>query len=232
MGVHAQKGMRAWMVITLAVLLLALLLGGQALSDHVVPEASGGATVDAVGRAGFAYLSGFRTYIAAVLWNRLHPVMHLYYSGVGFRDMRYMVSTIGAVVMLDPQLIEPYYVGAWIVAANDQVAEGIALARKGTEANPRSGLLRVNYAEILEVWGNDLAAAHEQAAIAMDPDMEWRDGFEKHDSYAVIGSIMRLFGDEERVALVDAEIERINVELGDSLPPDPHDHDGDGVPDH
>lgn len=232
MRVSTRSGVPARRVIVLVVLFLTLALGGQALADHAEPQASGSATTDAIERAGFAYLSGFRTYAAAVLWNRLDPILHGYYSGVPFRDMTYMVPTINAVVTLDPRFIDGYYVGAWIVASNDHVAEGIALARKGAEANPESGLLRTSYAQMLQIWGEDLPAAHEQAIIAMHPDMKWRDGFEEHDSYAIIGSIMRLSGDGVRAAQVDAEIERIDIELGDSLPPGSHDHDGDGKPDH
>jgi len=219
-------------VVIAAVLFLALALGGQAMADAAEPRATGEATTDAVGRASFAYLSGFRTYAAAVLWNRLEPIMHGYFSGVPLKDMRYMVPTINAVVTLDPNFLDGYYVGSWIIATSGHVDEGIALARRGVEANPRSGLLRVAYAQALETWGEDPAAAYEQAVIAMGPETEWRDDFEKHDSYAIMRDIVRLQGDDERVAVIEAELTRIDEELGDALPPSSHDHDGDGVPDH
>lgn len=219
-------------VIVLAVLFVSLIFGGQALADHAEPQASGAATTDAIGRAGFAYLNGFRTYAAALLWNRLGPIEHTYYEDTSIRKATYAVPTINAVIHLDPKLIDAYYVGAWIVASNGRIAEAIDLARQGVEANPQSGLLRVSYAQTLENWGDDLPAAYEQAIIAMGSEMEWRDGFEQHDSYAIIGSIMRLSGDEARAAVIAAEIERLDAELGDSLPPGSHDHDGDGVPDH
>jgi hypothetical protein len=219
-------------VVVLTALFLTLIFGGQALADNAEPLAGGTSTADAVGRASFAYLSGFRTYGAAVLWNRLEPIMHTYYGGSSIRKMTYMVPTINAVVTLDPKLVDAYYVGCWIIASNGHVDEGIQLARDGAVANPTSGLLRTNYAQMLQLWGKDLSGAYEQAVIAMGPDMVWRDGFEEHDSYAVIGSIMRLYGDDERVSIVEREIARLDAELGDALPPGSHDHDGDGEPDH
>lgn len=217
--------------VILAAICLTLVLGGQAMSDHAGPRADGTAAT-AIGRTGFAYLSGFRTYVAAVLWNRLDPIMHTYYGGTSFRKMTYMVPTIHTVVALDPNLVDPYYVGAWIVAANGHVEEGVQMARDGAEANPKSGLLRTSYAQMLEVWGDDLPGAYKQAVLAMDSDMQWRDDFEHHDSLAIISSILRLYGDEDRAAWVDAEKERLDVLLGDSTPAGTHDHDGDEVPDH
>ncbi len=232
MDAGAGRSVRAWMVSALVVVLLALSLGGQAIADQVEPTSGGASTAEVVSQAGFSYLTGLRTYAAAVLWNRIEPILHGYYQGEGLKGQRYMLPTLSAVVMLDPQFEDAYYVGAWIVASNDEVESGIELARQGVEANPNSGRLRVGYAQMLETWGEDLEAAHEQAALAMSPDMEWRDGFEKHDSYAIIGAIMKLSEDAERAALVHAEIERLDLELGDSLPAGSHDHDGDGVPDH
>lgn len=221
-----------WLVLALSAALLAVALGGQAIADHAEPESSGAVTAAAVGKAGFAYLTGFRTFAAAILWNRLEPIMHTYYGGTSLQDSRYMVPTINAVVTLDSDFIDAYYVGAWIVAQNDRQAEGIALARRGVDANPRSGVLRTSYAQMLETWGEDLPAAYEQAVIALGPDMEWRDGIEQHDSYAILRAIMQLSGDSERAAQVEAEIDRLDAEIGDALPAGSHDHDGDGKPDH
>ena len=228
----ARSGRELTRTIVAAFLCLAAALGGQTMFDASQGGRSQVDTSDVVGRAGFAYLTGLRTYAAAVLWNRIEPILHGYYSDASLGEQRYIAPTISAVVALDPNFIEAYYVGAWVVASNGQVEESLDLARQGVEANPLSGLLRVNYAQTLETWGEDLPAAHEQAVIAMGDDMEWRDGFEKHDSYAIIRAIMDLYGDEERAAQAMAEIERLDEELGDALPPGAHDHDGDGEPDH
>ncbi len=232
MDAPAARGARTWVVSALVVVLLALSLGGQAIADQVEPTSGGASTAEVVSQAGFSYLTGFRTYAAAVLWNRIEPILHGYYQGDGLKGQRYMLPTLNAVVTLDPAFVDAYEIGAWIVASNDHIDEGIELARQGVEANPSSGLLRVAYAQMLETWGEDLEAAYEQAVIAMQPDMEWRDDSEKYSSYAIVRDIMALSGDDARVALVEAERARLDEALGDSSSAVPHDHDGDGVPDH
>lgn len=221
-----------YMRLVVVALSLALIFSGQAVFDVTQSDSSSADTFGTLGDTGFAYLTGLRTYAAAVLWNRIEPILHGYFAGVPLEEQRYIVPTISAVVMLDPQFVDAYYVGAWVVAANGHEEEGLALAKSGVEANPLSGRTRENYAQLLHLFGNDLGAAHDQAVIAMGDEMRWRDDFEKHDAYAVLGSIMRASGDEVRAARVDDEIERLDTVLGDSLPPGSHDHDGDGVPDH
>jgi hypothetical protein len=112
-------------------LFLALALGGQALADSLVPDASGEATGQAVGQAASSYLTGIRRYTAAALWNRLDPLLHGYYSGASLGDQRYMLSTIVVVQALDPNSVLSYDVGPWILVQNDRVEEGLAMARRG-----------------------------------------------------------------------------------------------------
>ncbi len=223
---------RTPVMIAAAALCLAVALGGQAWGDALATGASGTATNAAVGRAASAYAAGARTFTAAVLWNRIDPLLHRYYGGVGLSDQRYMLSTLALVQALDPQFINAYYVGSWILVRNDRVAEGVDMARRGVEANPSSGLLRMNLAQVLMLYAEDLDGALEAALPALGDDIEWADGFEKHDSYAVLGSVFRAAGRADLDAIVQAEILRIDEELGDALGPGAHDHDGDGVPDH
>jgi hypothetical protein len=143
-----------------------------------------------------------------------------------------MLPTIKIITMLAPDFEDAYNVGAWIVAERGLVDEAVGLARQGAENNPRSGLLATNYAQILWHFAEDREAALAQAEIAFGDDMQWRNGFEQHDSYAILRTLFKTYGELERSQAVMVEIERIDAELGDQLPAGSHDHDGDGVPDH
>ena len=63
-----------------AVLLLAILLGAQALGQVSAPAGGVASTGRLIGQTSYAYLGGIRTFVAAVLWNRLDPIFHGYYS--------------------------------------------------------------------------------------------------------------------------------------------------------
>jgi hypothetical protein len=224
-----MRFLRAPRVVAAVALLLSFVLVGQAMTDSLAPRQAD--TGRAIGRAGFAYLTGVRTFIAAVLWNRLDPQFHEYYSGVSLSDQIYMMPTINAITTLDPQFIDAYYVAAWILTSRGQPEEGLELAALGVENNPRSGILRTSYAQILHLHAGDIDGAIAQADIALQ-DGTWRNAFEQHDNYAILKSIYKAAGDTAKVDQLDAEIERIDELLGDSLPPGTHDHDGDGVADH
>lgn len=209
--------------------LVALLLAGQFIADRQSLAIARDSA--ALGRAGFAYLTGVRTFIAAVLWNRLDPIFHDYYEGLPLAEQTQMLPTIQAVIALDPQFVDAYYVAAWILAQRGDAETGLDIARQGVENNPRSGILRMNYAQILYLFERDTSAAVEQvdAAIAYG---EWRDSVEQHDAYAVFGAIYRSAGMTEREAFILDELVRLREIIGDALPEGAHDHDGDGVPDH
>jgi tetratricopeptide (TPR) repeat protein len=226
-----QRSRQASLVAAIA-LCLVLALGGQAAADAVVADASGADTGRAVGRAASSYVTGLRTYAAALLWLRIDPLMHGYYSEVALQDMRFMLSTISAVEALDPHFIQSYYVGAWILAQNDRVDDAVAMAGRGVSENPDSGLLRVNLAQILMLHAEDLPAALEQAEQALEPATVWTDDHEKHSGYPILGAIFRAAGRDDLDAIVQEEIVRLDEALGDELEPEDHDHDGDGVPDH
>lgn len=217
-----------WIVVAL---LLGVVLTGQAIVDSTV-GASFTSTGDAVGRAGFAYVTGLRTFVAAVLWNRLEPQYHDYYDDKPLVEQTQMMPIVNLVVLLDPQFLDAYYVAPWILARRGDINEALDLAALGVENNPDSGLMRVNYAQTLWNFGDDLPGAVEQAEIALGETMRWRDPIEQHDSYAVLSSLYRNAGYDERVTFVLAEIERLDAEIGDQLPAGEHDHDGDGKPDH
>ncbi len=214
------------------VLLFSTVLAGQAVADSIAFEdAPFTSTGDAVGRAGFAYLAGLRTFAAAVLWNRLDPQYHEYYSNVELKDQIQMLPTAKLVTLLDPQLPEPYYVAAWVLARRGEVDAGLELAGLGVENNPHSGLLRVNNAQILWLYG-DMDKAVSEARAALGDDMVWDSPFDQHDAYVTVRVILDDQGYADEAQEVVRRIEEIDEVLGDEMPAGTHDHDGDGVPDH
>lgn len=219
-------------MILLAAVLVAMTLGGQAVTDSLAVGASGADTTEAVGRAASSYLTGMRSYAAAALWNRLDPLMHGYYSSVALNDQRYMVSTIALVEWLDPHLEFAYPVGSWILAQNDRIEEGLAMSRRGVEANPASGLLLSNHAQLVYLFEHDITSAAEIAETALGEDIQWLDAYEKHHWYPILGDIFRQAGRDDLDAIVQDELARLDVELEGQLSPEEHDHDHDGVPDH
>jgi len=214
----------------IAVLLIVLLLAGQAIGDSGNESGGGADTTEAVGRAGFAYLTGIRTFVAASLWNRVGPQYHGYYDEIPLDQQVYMLPTIRMVTLLDPEFQQAYYVGAWVLARRGDVDEGIELAREGVEANPRAGLLRSSYAQILLYSVDDVEGAVREADAALDSD--WADLSEMNQGLIDIRGIYAVAGETEKEAAVLEMLQELDEELGDTLTPVPHDHDGDGVPDH
>lgn len=220
---------RMWPVVALC---LALALGGQAMADSLVPEASGAETVRVMGRAASSYLSGLKTFAAAVLWNRVDPLLHNYYEDVPIEEQLYMLTTIALVEELDPHLVHPYYVGSWVLVRNGRIKEGLEMAERGVEANPDAGILYVNLAQIQMLYAHDLEAAVETAEQVLERPMKWTDAVEEHNAYPILGAIFRAAGRDDLYAKVQEELERLDTECADELQGVEHDHDHDGVPDH
>jgi len=183
----------------IVVLALLVVLGGQTLADRAAPEVPNGAlTGQAMGRAGFAYLTGLRKFGAAFLWNRLEPQMHEYYGGVGLGKMTFMLPSVKAIVTLDPQFVEAYYVAPEIlidsgklpgVSATEAAARlkaGLDLAREGATNNPKSGIALTSYAELLLTRAKETTAALPYALRAMASDIVWRTDEEKWDAMATL----------------------------------------------
>lgn len=218
----------------LAAVLLAMALGGQAMTDSLADGATGADTTEAVGRAASSYLSGLKTFGAAVLWNRLNPVFHNYYGGTSLADQRYMLSTIAIVEALDPSLVEPYYVGAWVLVQNDRVDDGLAMAIRGVAENPNSGLLNANLAQIQLLYSGDLDGALKTAETGIGPDIYWESASEQYNGYAIFRDVFAAAGRGDLHALMLTDIERLDEEI-EAHPEEAdhdHDHDNDGVPDH
>lgn len=200
-----------------ALLLATLVLAGTAMADSLTPPAERGGAGEEVGRAGFAYLTGIRTFGAAVLWNRIDPIFHDYYEGLPLTEQTYMLPTIRMIVMLDPELQQPYFVAAWMLAQRGEVEEGVALARLGVDNNPTAGLMRANYAQILWLVVGDVEGAAEQARAGLAEEIRWASLPEQFEGYAVFRDVLRAAGDEElaeRVAAKAREIDREIAERG------------------
>jgi len=212
-------------------LCLALSLGGQALADSLV-NANGGETAAAMGRAASSYLTGIKVFVASALWNRIDPIFHDYYGEVALEDQRYMLSTIAAVQALDPTLTDSYYVGSWILIGNDRLAQGMAMAARGVEINPKAGIVLVNYAQLLSLYGEDPGLAVEIAERALAADVLWKDRTEQANAYAALGGVFRAAGRDDLDAFVQAEIAYLQSVPDDAAGSPAHDHDNDGVPDH
>jgi hypothetical protein len=219
--------LRTQWLVAACVLLIAASQAIGAASAPSVPVAQAGSVL---GHAGFAYIGVFRTYAAAVLWNRLDPVFHEYYRGKPIRKQRYVLPTIYMVQALDPQLEQPYYLGAYMLAENGDFKAGLALARRGVENNPKSGLLRASLVQILMLQDSkaNMAEMKRQAAVGMGKGMYWSSPDDLYEALAIYRSMYRKAGD---VAMADKIREAMSklsaqIDIGD------HDHNGDGKQDH
>lgn len=220
-------------VVTLAAVLVCVALLAGGLADSALPPGYAGvSTGETVGRAGFAYLTGLRVFVAQVLWNRIEPIFHEYYGEVPLEDQAYMLTTFNLVTLLDPQFSQPYYVGPWILARSGHEAEAIDLAAAGVREIPDSGLLHAGYAQILMLFSEDMDAAVKQADIVMGDTVVWTDAIERHDAYGAVRAVYIKAGLDKKAADALERIELLDSQLGDQLGDESHDHDGDGAPDH
>lgn len=203
-----------WVLIALTVAFMTVALTGQAAGETILSTPKDDTAV-AVGRASLSYLTGIRRYTGAILWNRIDPLLHGYYHDLPLKDQRYMVSSIAAVEWLDPTFDQPYYVGAWILARNGKVDEGLTMARNGTENIPDSGTLHMSYAQMLLVFKKDNKGAVAQARLAVQPEMRWTDDLEKLNGYAEIDRIFMVSNETELSRLLQPEINRLEALVGD-----------------
>lgn len=214
------EGIRARATAAIVVLALVAVLGGQALADVEAPSAPSGAlTGQALGRAGFAYLTGLRQFGAALLWNRLEPQMHDYYGDVGLGKMTFMLPSIKAIVTLDPQFVEAYYVGPEILIEHGDLQAGLALAEEGAQNNPESGIALASYSELLLTRAKDATAALPFAERAMASDIVWRSDEEEWDAMAVLSAVFEKNGLPARAAEAQAIMDRISADPNATMNP-------------
>jgi hypothetical protein len=184
-----------------------------------------------VGRTGFAYIGGVRRFAAAVLWNRLDPQFHEYYSGTSLSEQTYMLPTIRMVTALDPQFEQAYYIGSWMVKEAVSAEEGLAFARRGLAANPRSGLLHTNLIQILFSEDKDAHRPEIEALTqsVLTEDLTWMDDEAIYEGLSTARNVLDSYGRTEEARRLDDALTRMResgVDIGD------HDHDGDGIQDH
>lgn len=211
---------------------LLLVLGGQALADTTTADMGTADAGEVIGGTTSSYLTGLKRFAAAALWNRMDPVFHNYYEGVPLDKQTYMLPTIAMVQMLDPHLVQPYYIGSWMLINSDRYEDGMTMAERGLAENPDSGILRVNLAQLVSLYTEDSARAVELGAYVLDHEMQWTDATEMHNAYATLGAMFRQIGRDDLDSVVQAELEWQAEEYADELGQVDHDHDGDGVPDH
>lgn len=214
----ARPRARAWLAALAVVVALALVCAGQTLADEIAPASPNGAlTGQAMGRAGFAYLTGLRQFLAALLWNRLDPQMHAFYGGhVGLGHMVFMLPNIKVITMLDPQFIEAYYVAPEILIqsssyenlspaqSRQRLRTALALAKEGVDNNPNSGVLITSYVQFLWADGNDPRTALRYAERAMRPGIVWRWDDEEWDSMAILKDLFLKEGRPDLAAKAEA----------------------------
>lgn len=188
------------------ILLVAVLLAGQAAADRVVPSASGAATGGAIGRSGFAYLTGIRTFAAYVLWARLDPVNDAYYNSATLGQKKFLIPSIRIITILDPQFEQPYYVGPFILYDAGLKKGALDLAAEGVANNPASGLLHASYSQLLLTEGR-LAEAHVQARLASAG--RWYSATDEYNSLAPLEVVFDKTGDTAGQAFVRAERKRL-----------------------
>ncbi len=218
-------------LVAVCIACVAVLLVAQLLAGFAAPPAAGPSTAASLGKAGFAYLGGLRTFAAAVLWNRIEPQFHEYYSGVPITEQSYMVPTMRLVTLLDPQFAQAYYVSSYIVYDKVGPAQGVAIAREGVRNNPSSGQLRANLAQLLFIQNKNANRAQvlEQIKRGLDPSAQWIDDGQRYEGYATMAMILENYGERDVATQVRnalAAMRAKGVDLGD------HDHNNDGKQDH
>jgi hypothetical protein len=226
MGETVRRG-GAWAI---AFLLVVALLGGQALATATAPPqySSTGRTM---GRTGFAYLTGLRTFVAATLWNRIDPLFHSYYRGIPLERQRYMLPSLRIVTWLDPQFVNAYSIASWVVFQGMDRTKGIAIAREGLANNPNSGTMAANLAQLLFIDGFDKHKGELRVLSkqVLSHSALWTDKEARFEGIAVVRDYFAKVGDKAASAELDAELARLRLQ---GIGQGDHDHNADGKQDH
>jgi len=207
---------RIGVVAAIAALLVTILVG-QAATDALAPvgRAPSGRSV---GRASFAFLGGLRTFAAAVLWNRLDPQYHEYFTNVPFDKQVFILPTIRIVVALDPQFEQPYFVASFLLARSGHKAEGMRLARDGVAANPQSGLLISALVQMIVIYDKDYKAAAVEADRAVAPGVRWATLNDEYEGLAIVRDAYKLSGETAKYENVVALMKQVGAKIDISKP--------------
>lgn len=217
-------------VLALVLVLVVVLFAGSALAALSAPPQGRTDTGRVLGKSGFAFLGGLRTFAAAVIWNRIDPIFHSYYTGIPLEKQRYMLPHIRLVTMLDPQFIQGYYIASYMVAKGGDMKQGLSIAEDGLRNNPSSGLLHANLAQLLMMQDPkaNLPKMLQLADEGTRADIVWATPDDRYDGLVMFKGVYTLHGDTAKVKAIDVELQKIkgSGQLAD------HDHDGDGKQDH
>lgn len=202
--------------------LVVLAIAAQAAASSLATPTTGAETGAVLGQASFAYVSSLRTFVAAVLWNRMEPQIHAYYEDKPIEDYAFMLPTMHLVLQLDPEFKQAYYVAPWIIAKCGDVDGGLRLAKRGTEALPGSALLHASYAQMLVVFRNDsLTEAVGQANTSLRSS--WSDPEEEYIGLGMCRAVYRMAGMRTVDEALAAAQRQLDVRIDDHSG---HDHGG------
>ncbi len=220
-------------VVALVGVLLVALLGVQAVGAQTAPPQPATATGKLLGNAGFAYLGGVRVFAAAVLWNRLEPQFHEFYVNKSLDDLTFLMPSLYLIQRLDPSFVQSYYNAAFILGKRGQWDDAFRVAKEGIANNPRSGLMRANYIQLLLLQDKkaNLDLAYEQAVVGVAPSATYDNIDDEYESLAVFRAVFDLQGRQDLVSAIQQRLEQLEGEGAQATGLE-HDHDGNGQPDH
>jgi hypothetical protein len=217
--------------VVLVFALVVVLLAGQWAAAAAAPSTGIASTGRVLGKTGFAYLGGIRTFVAAALWNRLDPQFHEYYGGRSLTELDFMLPTMRLVVALDPQFTQAYQVSSFIIFKKLDESAGIEIAREGVDNNPRSGSMRSNLAQLLLLADPDenRDEIRDNVRMALSPGTVWASDAEEYEGLAIMRAALVALDVAEDQQAIRARLDELKehgAEIGD------HDHDHDGKQDH
>lgn len=215
----------------IVMVLLCVLVSAQAVASVTASTEGRSATGQVLGKTGFAFIGGLRTFAAAVLWNRLDPIHDGYYQEKSVAEQTFMLPSLRLITILDPQFVHAYYYAAYAVASTGDQEGGIAVAREGVAQNPESGLMRANLVQMLmmEDKTKNLPEMVRLSKEGIAKGMRYDSTDDAFESFVIFRTAFTLDGDDE----LAARLEEASAELAASgdVTAD-HDHDHDGVQDH
>jgi len=201
-GVSSRPGVALGVAVAV---LLAILIGGQALAVASAPPGGVASTGRIIGQTGFAYLGGLRTFAAAVLWNRLDPLFDGYYHDRNVDEIVMFLPTMRLVQMLDPQFEQSYYNSSFIVSRQGKMEEALDIAREGIKNNPGSGLMLANYAQLLLIQDKkgNMPELLKLAEQAIRPETRWATVDDRFEGYGIVRTVFRLAGNQQMVDAIN-----------------------------
>jgi tetratricopeptide (TPR) repeat protein len=198
----------------ITIVLVAALIGIQAAATASAPAQPVASTGALLGNAGFAYLGGLRVFAAAVLWNRLEPQFDGFYKSTRLENLTFLMPNFYLVQKLNPTFVQAYYNAAFILAMRHQWDEAFQVAREGIANNPKSGLMRANYAQVLLLQDEkaNLSEAYKQALVGVGPDMTYDSIDDEFESLAVFRGVFAQAGRKDLEATTLQRLDQLRAQ--------------------